>query len=56
MADHEVVVLGVWHNDSTAGLEVYCRTCEVELRYEESDDGLTLEEITEVIAEHTKLA
>ena len=50
---HEITVEGVWHNDSTAGVFVWCDTCgDSILEGDEFGDRLTPDQINEAVAAH----
>jgi hypothetical protein len=50
MDEHEVVVYGVWHNDSTAGVEAFCSSCDQRIGY--WGDGCSLDKLTQAVAGH----
>ena len=44
---------GVWHNDDTAGVYVWCETCDVEVLGVDDDvDVLTVEQIVSAVERH----
>ena len=49
--EHSIIVGGVWHNDSTAGVAVYCNTCNTEILY--AAEELTPTQIAEAVAAHS---
>lgn len=46
-----ITVVGIWFNDSTAGVGVWCDTCKTYLV--QSDESLTLDEIRSAADGHT---
>lgn len=52
--DHRIEVRGRWHNDNTAGVSVWCETCDVSvIDSDDHGDVLTPEQIALAVAEHT---
>lgn len=49
MTKHDVAVTGVWQNDTTASVMVWCNTCEAALMEGES---LTPEQINAAVSQH----
>lgn len=57
---HEVVVRGVWHNDSTGGFYAWCETCHLEIELDKQehrddvdvDDEMTFDALAAAVAEH----
>lgn len=53
MTEHRIEVMGRWHNDGTAGVSVWCATCEVTLiEGDEFGDVLTPQQIADAVSEH----
>lgn len=54
--EHEVVIEGMWHNDSTGGFAAQCKTCRMDLPLdnyrEDGDDEMTFDALAAVVAEH----
>lgn len=50
---HHIEVVGRWHNDSTAGVYVWCNTCDSQLlEGDDYGDRLTPEQIADAVAAH----
>ena len=51
--DHIIYVRGDWHNDDTAGVYVWCETCDVlVIKGDDFDDVLTPEQISTALERH----